>query len=232
MYSLKVDILVNQVFESLFFNLDKKDNSAKIIAKEIIDEYFGINIPINSEQEAYELIYDLKTLTQTELYFGTEDRTILSFWGDWDGSTRPSGTVRPTRDASQQAGQKQMAFLLEKLHKYDSTITIDAKLVGKINSLQKGIDKFWNLLNKITRFTNQLEKKYKSLLSRNLHSSRSRRLAVKLKLRRDPLAVLFSHNSRLEKTMLQLRQQRKNSLEYYFELNKSLRKKLYSLIPK
>jgi aspartate/methionine/tyrosine aminotransferase len=232
MYSLKVDVLLNSVFEALFFDLAKNDVSSKKIADEIIDEYFGINIPINSEQEAYELIYDLKALVQTELYSEPKDKPLLSFWGDWDGSTRPSGQGHRLVAAVLLENVKQMARFLETLHKYDPTINIDAKLVSKIKNLQKGIDTFWDLLNKITRLTNQFEKKYKGLLSRNLQSSRSRRLAVKLKLRRDPLSVLFSHNSRLEKTMLQLRQQRTSSLQFYFELNKQLRKKLYSLIPK
>ncbi len=232
MYALTVDVLVNAVFDDLFFEPGKMVDNAAEIATEIVKEYFGLNIPVNSEQEAHELIYDLKAMVQTELYAPHGTKNLLSFWGDWDGSTRPSGQGHRLVAAVLLENVKQMARFIKKLHRLDPSIKMDPALMVKINNLQKGIDKFWKLLNKITRLTNQLEKKYKGLLPTALHGSRLRRVAVNLKLRRDPLTVLVSHNSRLEKTMLNLRQQRKSSLEYYFELNKTLRKKLNFLIPK
>ncbi|KAA3610053.1 MAG: aminotransferase class I/II-fold pyridoxal phosphate-dependent enzyme [Calditrichaeota bacterium] len=230
MYSLKVDLLINDVLESLFFDQGKITVIAKTIADEIISEFFGVNIPINSEQEAYELIFDLKTMINNELYSESKN-TMLSFWGDWDGSTRPSGQGHRLVASVVLENVKQMARLLETLQKHDPAISINSDLAAKLKKLQKGINTFWELLNKITRLTNQLEKKYKGLLPTDVKGGRFRNIAVKMKLRRDPLSVLFSHNSRLEKKMLHLRQQRKNSLEFYFELNKTLRKELHLLVP-
>jgi hypothetical protein len=52
---------------------------------------------------------------------------------------------------------------------------------------------------------------------------------MRLHLSKDPLTALWLHNDRLEKRMYQMRQQRRESLEYYFSLNKRLRKTLYGL---
>ncbi len=57
------------------------------------------------------------------------------------------------------------------------------------------------------------------------------RLATRLNLRRDPARVLWQHNDRYERKMLELRQQRRTTLDYYFSLNKQLRKQLFALIP-
>ena len=52
-----------------------------------------------------------------------------------------------------------------------------------------------------------------------------------LHLARDPVTSLWYHNDRLERHMMELRRRRREGLEYYFALNKRLRKELHSLIP-
>ena len=55
---------------------------------------------------------------------------------------------------------------------------------------------------------------------------------MKLHLAHDSLTLLWQHNDRLERKMVALRQERRNTLEYYFALNKQLRKQLFALLPK
>jgi hypothetical protein len=52
-----------------------------------------------------------------------------------------------------------------------------------------------------------------------------------LRLARDPVTSLWYHNDRLERHMMELRRKRRDGLEYYFSLNKRLRKELHALIP-
>ncbi|NWF90263.1 MAG: hypothetical protein HXY50_12490 [Ignavibacteriaceae bacterium] len=54
---------------------------------------------------------------------------------------------------------------------------------------------------------------------------------MKLRVAQDPLIKLWQHNDRLEHKMIELRLERRKKLEYYFKLNKNLRKTLYNLIP-
>ncbi|MCB0284343.1 MAG: aminotransferase class I/II-fold pyridoxal phosphate-dependent enzyme, partial [Calditrichaeota bacterium] len=231
MFSLKVDLLTERFLNELVFSNTQVEELPAELTSALVEEYLGTNVPINSEQEAYELIFDLKSYIQTELFSDKIETPLLSFWGDWDGSTRPSGQGHRLIAAVLLENVRQLAGFLHALKSADRTLHIENSLTVDIEYLSKGIKKFWELLNKITRLTNQLEKKYKGLLPGDLHSGRIRQLAVKLKLRRDPIHILLSHNNRLEKRMLKLRQERKESLEYYFELNKRLRKKLHDSIP-
>lgn len=54
---------------------------------------------------------------------------------------------------------------------------------------------------------------------------------MKLHIAQDPVTRLWHHNDRLERKMLELRAERRNTLEYYFSLNKKVRKTLHSLVP-
>ena len=116
-----------------------------------------------------------------------------------------------------------MAYFLRTLYETVPKLKIENSLINELNNLLKKSKNFWQLLNRITSLTNQLEKSYRGLLPTIMQPGRLRKIAIKLKLSRDPLRVLFTHNSGLEKRMLQLRGQRKGSLEYWFELNKTLR---------
>lgn len=230
MYSLGVDTMIEKVFSALVYNPVKSIDSAAI-GREIVKEFLGINIPINSEQEAFELIFDLRMMIRNELYTDNQSEYILSFWGDWDGSTRPSGQGHRLVAAVLIENVRHMAYFLKTIGGLLPDLPVETSLKNELDTLRINSKQFWALLNKITSLTNQLEKSYKGLLPTAVQAGRFRQAAIKLKLRRDPLKVLFSHNNRLEKKMMRLRRQRKRSLEYYFELNKKLRKKLYELIP-
>ncbi|MCK5088318.1 MAG: hypothetical protein KAQ90_12390, partial [Melioribacteraceae bacterium] len=69
------------------------------------------------------------------------------------------------------------------------------------------------------------------ILPFNIEAGKFRRAAVKLKIAKDPLTTLWQHNDNLEKRMMELRNRRRDKLEYYFALNKKLRKTLHSLLP-
>lgn len=230
MYALKVDVMVEKIFGSLIYGSGKSID-AKPVGLEIVKEFLGTNIHINSEEEAFELIFDLRTMIRNELFTENRSENVLSFWGDWDGSTRPSGQGHRLVAAVLIENVRHMAYFLKTLATTIPNIKIDPGLMDELHNLPERSRTFWNLLNKITSLTNQLEKSYRGLLPALVQPGRSRKLAIKLKLSRDPLQILFSHNNRLEKKMLQLRGQRKNSLIYYFKLNKILRKKLNELIP-
>ena len=55
----------------------------------------GLNVSIISSEEPSELLLDLKAIITAENYFKLHSnevfQTFVSFWGDWDGSNRPSG---------------------------------------------------------------------------------------------------------------------------------------------
>ncbi|MFN2150643.1 MAG: hypothetical protein ACK2T5_03530, partial [Anaerolineales bacterium] len=91
--------------------------------------------------------------------------------------------------------------------------------------------RFTKLLNEITTLTHQLEQRYRGILPFSVETTPFQRMATRLHLRRDPARVLWQHNDRYERRMIELRQQRRETLEFYFKLNKALRKQLYALIP-
>lgn len=206
------------------------------LAIETIKEYIGINVPINSIAGADELVLDLKLLIETEdwarFHHQINSTSLLSFRGDWDGSTRPSGQGHRLVAAASIENVYQLAEVLKLLIKIDNQIKIDDQLLGEIQKLEIGISKFWKLLNEITSLTNQLEKRYRHVLPFSLKAGKLRNIGMKLHLAHDPITSLWRHNDRLERKMLHLRhQQRRKNLEYYFLLNKKLRKTLYQLLP-
>ena len=68
---------------------------AENVGRELLLEFLGTNVSINSQLEADEILIDLDTLAAcegyTELFSDASLRPFLSFWSDWDGSNRPSG---------------------------------------------------------------------------------------------------------------------------------------------
>ncbi|MEK6552199.1 MAG: aminotransferase class I/II-fold pyridoxal phosphate-dependent enzyme, partial [Bacteroidota bacterium] len=95
MYSLKLEIL----FEELIEHVIKKKNITEVLIKksseELVQEFLGLNIAIVSSEEPVELLIDLKSFiaaeNYTKLYSDHSFQVFHSFWGDWDGSNRPSG---------------------------------------------------------------------------------------------------------------------------------------------
>jgi hypothetical protein len=124
-----------------------------------------------------------------------------------------------------------MTSIINLLREVDPAIPVDSKLVSKLDLLPQQNQRFTQLLNDITLLTHQLEQRYRGILPFSVETTALRQLATKLHLRRDPARVLWQHNDRYERKMLELRHQRSDMLEFYFSLNKEIRKQLYALIP-
>jgi aspartate/methionine/tyrosine aminotransferase len=235
MYSLKVDIQFQKIVEGYLISRSFSENEAKKTGMAIVREFIGLDVPISSIDEADELVLDLKSQIAGEklLQWSSSNNSplLLSFWGDWDGSNRPSGQGHRLIAAAVMENLTQLAKLLNLLTRYDKTIDIDPELQREINHLPENRQKFWNLLNQITRLTNQLEKRYHRFIPLELSFGVFKRMMMRFHLFKDPLTALWQHNNRLEKRMLAMRQQRRDSLEYYFSLNKRLRKMLHTLLP-
>jgi len=235
MYSIKAEILFEKLIDNLIRNKDLSLSLIEKLKEEIIKEYFGKNVPIISSEEPQELLLDLKSILTVEDYFHINSdypfNAFLSFWGDWDGSNRPSGQGHSLLAAVIIENVAQQAKIIELIMKYDNSASIEPSLIQEIEKLPVNNKRFTDLLNEITLLTHQLEKRYRGTLPFNVEMSRLRKLGIKLHIAEDPLTKMWKHNDRLERKMLELRHKRRDTLEYYFALNKKLRKTLHSLIP-
>lgn len=235
MYSIKTELLLENLYEQLLNNKIPNQNVIKNIQEEIVKEFLGLNVAILSSDESDELILDLNSLIAAENYSMINSNesltTFLSFWGDWDGSNRPSGQGHRLVAAGLIENVNRQAKIFRTLYKLNKSIKVDPSLITEIENLNVNNQKFIKLFNEINLLTHQLEKRYRGVLPFNLEAGRLRKIGMKLHLAQDPLTNLWYHNDRLERKMLELRTQRKATLEYYFSLNKKLRKLLYSLIP-
>ncbi|MCF7881997.1 MAG: pyridoxal phosphate-dependent aminotransferase, partial [Candidatus Marinimicrobia bacterium] len=230
MNSLKVDILANKLFQSLLNGERIPEHRPDEISDELIEEYLGTNVPLLSREEMSELVNDLRMMVGTEEYarlrYNLDMPLLLSFWGDWDGSTRPSGQGHRLAAAALLENVSQLSGILQSLSERDKTIEISTELLDDIRRLDASKREFWDLLNEITSLTNQLEKRYQQVLPFGVQPGKLRKLGMRLRLARDPVRALWQHNDRLERKMRKLRDQRRENLEYYFALNQRLRKTL------
>lgn len=235
MYSLKVDFKISKLVNNVIAGKSFSASEVKELAKEIIEEFLGNNVAIKSVEEADELLLDIQSLIEAENYLSlfteNELQTFLSFWGDWDGSTRPSGQGHRLVAAALVENVTKLCQLYQLLKKHQPEIQINEQLASEIENLSSTNTKFWSLLNSITELTNQLEKRFKTLLPESTNPGLLRKLGIKLHLRKDPIKSLFEHNDRLERKMFELRTERTERLEYYFNLNKRLRKTFHTLLP-
>lgn len=235
MYSIKAEALFEGIIGRLLRGDGLKPYVFEDAAKVLLEEFLGLNVAISSSDESDELILDLDALIASENYAslsGQEHRhSLISFWGDWDGSNRPSGQGHRLVATTLMVNLRRLSRILAELLKADETLTIDEKLLDEVRSLPENNRRFTRLLNDITTLTHQLEKRYRGVLPFSVRPSALRNLGMKLRLARDPVTLLWHHNDRLERRMLDLRQQRREMLEYYFSFNKQLRKQLYALLP-
>ncbi len=233
-FSIQVDQLARSLIDDFLIGKQLTQQKLQPLARALVDEFTGRSVPINSIQESDELLLDLDALIDAEhlaILQGNNDlQTFLSYWGDWDGSSRPSGQGHRLVAAVLMKNVARMARILNLLLQVEPSLKIDAQLREALNQFPQRRKKFWRLLNEITALTNQLEKRYQSLLPASIYPSRWRKLGMKLHLVRDPLTILWQHNDRLERKMRQLREERRKNLEYYFKLNKQLRKTLYQYV--
>lgn len=234
MYSLRSELNFEELIERVVKDKNIPATLVQKTAQELIREYFGLNVAISSSEEPSELILDLKSMITAEnylqLYSDVPHQTFLSFWGDWDGSNRPSGQGHSLVAAVLIRNVAQQSRLLQALLRADKTVKIETSLLNEIEKLPETNKRFSKLLNEITQLTHQLEKRYRGVLPFNLKPGKIRQLGMKMRIAQDPLTSLWHHNDRLERKMLELRTQRRNALEYYFSLNKQIRKTLHALI--
>lgn len=234
MYSLQAEMAINGVIRRLISGRSIKPAQIERISQELIKEYIGLNVPITSQQESDEILVDLGSLIAgeeyAELFSETSLTPCLSFWSDWDGSNRPSGQGHRLVAAVVMENVQRMTHILNVLQQVDPTIEIHPELKSELDLLPQRNQQFTKLLNEITFLTHQLEQRYRGILPFSVETTPMRRLATRLHLRRDPARVLWQHNDRYERKMFELRQQRRSTLEFYFALNKNLRKQLFALI--
>jgi aspartate/methionine/tyrosine aminotransferase len=235
MYSLKAEIAMRNIMKNLIHNSDINKEFVDDAAYELMREYFGITVPITSSEESEELLLDLNSVITAEYYseFFSDSplSAFLSFWGDWDGSTRPSGQGHRLISTVVIENVVHESRFIKLLLKNNKSLKIDPEVLKQIENLTEKNKRFRNLQDEITLLTHQLERRYHGVLPFGLKPGKLRRLGMNLKLAKDPTTSLWMHNDRLERKMIQLREKRKSSLEYYFSLNKKLRKTLFSLIP-
>ncbi|MBI2418103.1 MAG: pyridoxal phosphate-dependent aminotransferase [Ignavibacteriales bacterium] len=235
MYSIKVEQIFEKIITLLIREEQVPERTLQQVSSELIHEYNGSNVAIISADEPAELLLDLGSMIAVEdfrqLNANMPMDSLLSFWGDWDGSNRPSGQGHSLIAAVLIENVSRQASLLKLLMTAVPGLTISSTLLLEIEKLSDSTNKFGLLLRQITLLTHQLEKRYKGILPFNMQPGRLRQMGMKLHLARDPLTTLWQHNDRLERKMYELRSQRKAALEYYFDLNKQLRKALHANLP-
>jgi aspartate/methionine/tyrosine aminotransferase len=235
MYSLQAELALDTIVNALISRQQIGPLAFEQAALNLWKEFLGRNVTIDSQSEADEILLDLVTLVAgeeySELHTPATMTPFLSFWSDWDGSNRPSGQGHRLVAAVVMENVRRMGRILNLIQQADSSVTINPELLTELEKLQQRNLRFTRLLNAITLLTHQLEQRYRGILPFSLDNTPLQRLATRWHLRRDPARILWQHNDRYERRMLELRQQRRTMLEYYFALNKKLRKQLHALIP-
>lgn len=242
-YSLQVEMTVDSIQRALIAGQPLSSGWVEKAANELLREFLGQNVSINSELEADEILVDFDALSAGESYAelftvagqGQESDAclgfFLSFWSDWDGSNRPSGQGHRLAAAAVMENVRRMSQILNLLRRANPRVSTDPALLTELERLPERTATFQKLLNEITQLTHQLEQRYRGFLPYSLNATPLQKLATRLRLRRDPAQVLWQHNDRYEQKMLELRAQRRAMLETWFALNKKLRKQLHALIP-
>lgn len=202
------------------------------IARELVEEFTGTSVAVTSSDEADEICLDLDAHIAAELFSDLQDaglpQTFLSFWSDWDGSNRPSGQGHRLIGSVILQNVGRMSRLLALLTRREPSVSVPADLRIELERLPRDTERFLRLFNDITALTHQLERRYRGILPFHTQPGKLRRLGMALHLARDPVTSLWYHNDRLEQKMLALRGERRRGLEYYFALNKKLRKTLHA----
>ncbi len=165
MYSLQVEVLWDETLRILLRGGGIPEGLAGALAPALLDEYVGLNVAITSQQEGAELILDTNALLAAEDALHCTEQPgfmpFLSYWGDWDGSTRPSGQGHVLVAAILLENVRRLAGLLKALLRAAPSVAIERKLVEESGRLDRNIRQFRKLLNEITYLTHQLERRYR-----------------------------------------------------------------------
>ena len=235
MYSLRAELSLDAIVKALICRERIDPSVIEKTAQELWQEYLGRNVAISSQDEADEILLDLETLIEgekhAELFTDATLSPFLSFWSDWDGSNRPSGQGHRLIAAVVMENVRSMRRILTDCGKPTPTVEMNPELIYELNLLPQRNQRFTQILNTITLLTHQLEQRYRGTLPFSVDATPLQSLATRLHLRRDPVQILLQHNDHYERRMLELRQERRTMLEYYFALNKKIRKQLHALIP-
>lgn len=233
MYSIRAEAVFERIMGELLRTRRVPDTLVAEACDELIREFFGMSVPISSSEESHELLLDLDVHIAAEIFTSlhadAEEPAFLSFWGDWDGSNRPSGQGHRLIASVLIRNVTRLAALTRLLA--SQSVDPGPEILSQLERLDQNNRRFTHLLNEITRLTQQLEERYRGVLPFTSTPGRLRKLGMTLHLAHDPLTDLWKHNDRTERRMLDLRRRRKEMLEYYFGLNKTLRKFLHQSIP-
>ncbi|MDZ7374484.1 MAG: aminotransferase class I/II-fold pyridoxal phosphate-dependent enzyme [candidate division KSB1 bacterium] len=230
MYALEVERLTNRLVDELRRKGKVSQETLEKLAASLAAEHLGLNVAIRSAEESWELVVDLDALAEAEqaalFWHGVDLPLVLSYWGDWDGSTRPSGQGHRLVAGALLENVSRLRRLVKRLRSLGVPLDLPAELEAELQGLERKNREFWKLLDEITKLTSQLEQRYRSVLPIGSRTSPWRRLGMRLGVAKDPMTVLWLHNDRLEKRMLRLRARRRESLKTYFELNEELHRTL------
>ena len=231
-YSLAVERVLDGTIRGALARGAYDKANAETLANELAREYFGLNVAVTSAEEATEAIVDLDSLIDVEdearFSYGESFRTFLSYWGDWDGSSRPSGQGHYLVAGAVTENVTRMAALLRAPEVAEAVYRRAPELREEIAELPRKTAEFWTLMNDITLLTNQLEKRFRTSLPISAPISRWRRALRAVGVGGDPTLRLYEHNDRLERRMREMRGKRRASMERFFRLNKTLRKAIRS----
>ena len=153
-YSLSVDMELNNIKQQLLSSNLQTVPDLRKLSDKITAEYFGTNVFINSFHEADEVITDLHSFIEAEMRLEWNYKInlplMLSFWSDWDGSTRPSGQGHVLAAAVIVENVNRLSNLLNSITKSGTKIKISSNLKDEVNNLPKRNQSFWKLMSKIT----------------------------------------------------------------------------------
>ena len=145
-YSLQAEIAFDAIIERLVSSQSVTTLQIENAAKEIIKEYLGRNVSINSQDEANEILLDFDALlageAYSELFCDATLRPFLSFWSDWDGSNRPSGQGHHLIASLVMENVRRMAHIVNLVKQADSRIEINHELLDELNHYLKKASSF------------------------------------------------------------------------------------------
>lgn len=233
-YSIQVEKLFSKLIESILKDDVNAFPDPKKLFTELQREYLAENIAIKSEQEAEEAILDLDMLAMVEdfsdYFYSTDLDLILSLWGDWDGSRRPSGQGHNLVAGALITNVLRLTDLTRFLEKEGLLNETQRAILFNIGNIEQKIKKFLKILKKITELTTELEARYRKHLEFVDRPNWLIRKLRKLKLARDPVQVMWKHNDRNERRMQSYRRQRSSEILRFFKMNHQLSRLMQTLM--